>query len=245
MISVCMATFNGEKFLKEQIESIITQLGSDDELIISDDGSTDDTLQILASYNDSRIKIINHVKNSGFSKIKYSRSFYYASANFENAIKLAKGDYIFLTDQDDIWMTNKTEKMIAALQSKDCVMCKNSVIDSLGNICTTYEAKPIFSKSVMKNLRTTPFLGCCMAFTKNAVNYILPFPKKCIGHDLWIGCLCAYKNQLAYIDEPLHKYRVHDNNVSPSVTKQSKNPLWFKIYYRISFLLQVYKRLYK
>ena len=231
MISVCMATFNGEKFLKEQIESIITQLGSDDELIISDDGSTDDTLQILASYNDSRIKIINHVKNSGFSKIKYSRSF--------------KGDYIFLTDQDDIWMTNKTEKMIAALQSKDCVMCKNSVIDSLGNICTTYEEKPIFSKSVMKNLRTTPFLGCCMAFTKNAVNYILPFPKKCIGHDLWIGCLCAYKNQLAYIDEPLHKYRVHDNNVSPSVTKQSKNPLWFKIYYRISFLLQVYKRLYK
>ena len=189
--------------------------------------------------------MLHHQKNPAFAKIKYSRNFYYASANFENALQAAKGDYIFLTDQDDIWLPNKVEKMMQALQSTDCVICKNSVIDSQGNLTNAYYDKPHFTKSILKNLRTTPFLGCCMAFKKNALNYILPFPKKCIGHDLWIGCLCAYKNQLSYIDEPLHKYRVHENNVSPSVTAQSRNPLLFKIKYRISFLFQFFMRLCK
>lgn len=83
MTSVCMASYNGEKFIKQQIDSILYQLSDTDELIISDDGSSDKTIEIINSYNDSRIKLLNHEKNPSFSKIKYSRSFYYASANFE------------------------------------------------------------------------------------------------------------------------------------------------------------------
>lgn len=245
MISVCMTSYNGEKFIKQQIDSILSQLSDSDELIISDDGSSDRTIEIIKSYNDSRIKLFNHEKNPSFSKIKYSRSFYYASANFENAINHAKGDYLFLSDQDDIWEETKVEKMVNILKSVDCVHCNNGVIDSQGNETNAYAQKAMFSQSVLQNLKTTPFLGCCMAFRKEALKYILPFPKKCIGHDLWIGCLCAAKNQLVYIDEPLHLYRVHENNVSPSVTLQSKNPLWFKILYRISFIFQFFVRLHK
>ncbi len=245
MISVCMATYNGTKFIRPQIDSILSQLGKNDELIISDDGSTDGTQELVSSYHDERIRMVYHKKNPSFSKIKYSRSFYYVSANFENAIKHANGDYIFLSDQDDIWANNKVEKMVNLLNYADCAHCNNVIIDSLGNRTNAYARKPMFSKSILKNLKVTPFLGCCMAFRKEALQYILPFPKKCIGHDLWIGCLCAAKKQLVYIDEPLHLYRVHDNNVSPSVTLKSKNPFWFKILYRIVFTLQVFIRLHR
>ena len=100
MISVCMACYNGEKFIQEQVDSIICQLGLDDELIISDDGSNDRTLDILFSYEDSRIKILHNRACHGFV------------GNFENALSHAKGDYIFLSDQDDIWKKEKVQKVI-------------------------------------------------------------------------------------------------------------------------------------
>mgnify|MGYP004506504031 CR=1 FL=1 len=244
MISVCMATYNGERFIKEQIDSILPQLSKDDEFIISDDGSTDRTLEIIASYNDERIKVFHHQKNPEYAKIKHSRNFYYATSNFENALKRAKGDYIFLSDQDDIWMPNKVQKMIPILKEFDCVMSNNQIIDVNGKPLNFFlgEKQP-FGKSVFTNLKRTPFLGCCMAFSRKSLDYILPFPRKLICHDLWMGALCAYKNSLSYIDEPLHEYRFHENSVSPSVTANSKNPFLFKIKYRIVFLIQFYKRI--
>ena len=94
-ISVCIATYNGGAFIKDQIYSILLQLSQNDEIIISDDGSRDSTLNILFSFNDSRIKIY---KNGGKHGVV---------SNFENAIKHATGDYIFLCDQDDVWMPGK------------------------------------------------------------------------------------------------------------------------------------------
>ena len=245
MISVCMATYNGARFIKQQIDSILPQLGADDELIISDDGSTDGTLEIIASYSDSRIKVLHHQKNPAFAKVKYSRNFYYATENFENALNHAHGDYIFLSDQDDVWMPNKVERMMSALQNSDGVLCNNIVIDSDRNELNFFWGKKPFKKSVFRNLGRTPFLGCCLAFGRNALSYLLPFPRNLLCHDLWIGCLCAQRNQLTYISEPLHKYRVHENNVSPSVTLQSKNPLWFRLAYRIRFVQQVSLRIMK
>lgn len=107
MISVCMASYNGAIFIKQQAVSILNQLGLEDELIISDDGSKDNTLEILASLNDSRIKIYHHSAPHG------------VVSNFENAIKHASGDYIFLSDQDDIWLSNKKEKCLSCLQEYD------------------------------------------------------------------------------------------------------------------------------
>ncbi len=246
MISVCMATYNGERFIKEQIDSILPQLGAGDELIISDDGSTDKTLEIIVSYKDERIKVFHHKKNSEYAKIKHSRNFYYATDNFENALKQAKGDYIFLSDQDDVWVADKAEKMISALKENnaDCVMCNNQIIDVLGKPLNFFLGEKLpFRDSVFTNLKRTPFLGCCMAFSKKSMEYILPFPEKLICHDLWMGCLCSYKHKMIYLSEPLHKYRYHENSVSPSVTANSKNPVWFRIKYRIVFLFQIYKRI--
>ena len=95
MNSVCMASFNGERYIKEQIDSILLQIGEDDELIISDDGSTDQTVDVICSYRDDRIKFVRNVNRHG------------CIGNFENALRVASGDFIFLADQDDIWLSDK------------------------------------------------------------------------------------------------------------------------------------------
>ncbi len=100
MISVCIATYNGEKYIRPQIESIIVQLDPGDEIVISDDGSTDDTLNIIASFADDRIKVFDHSRDKK-QKVKYS--FEHVTRNFENALRHAKGDLIFLSDHDDFW----------------------------------------------------------------------------------------------------------------------------------------------
>lgn len=113
-----MATYNGAKYIKEQMDSILSQRFKENdnvelEIIVSDDGSTDDTISILESYHDSRIKIFHH-KN--YSKYKYFKANRLASSNFENAITKATGDYLFLADQDDVWLPSKIDKSLSVLR---------------------------------------------------------------------------------------------------------------------------------
>lgn len=117
-ISVCMATYNGAKYLKEQVDSIFNQEFKENpdteiELIVSDDESTDDTLNILRSYNDQRIKIYIHTEHK---KNRYFNAAFACTKNFENAIKKATGDYIFLSDQDDVWYPWKLDKSLSSLK---------------------------------------------------------------------------------------------------------------------------------
>lgn len=242
MISVCMATYKGERFIKEQIDSILPQLSQTDELIISDDGSTDRTLKIIASYKDERIQVFHHQKNPEYAKIKHCKNFYYATSNFENALKQAKGDYIFLSDQDDIWKSDKKEKMLKALSDSkaDCVMCNFSVIDENGNIIKEkfYDKSPI-SKVRFFNILKSKFLGCCMAFSREPLQKALPFPCKLIAHDYWIGCL---SERFIFLNEPLHLYRRYESNVSTS-SEKSKNSLLTKILFRFEFAKQLHKKL--
>lgn len=238
-----MASYNGALFIKQQIDSILPQLREEDELIISDDGSTDGTLDIIASYNDERIKILHHEKNPSIAKLKHSRSFYYVTANFENALKEAHGDYIFLSDQDDVWKENRVKKVLAALRNSDCVMCNYDVIDSNNKIMyEKFLKKNPISPRLIQNVIASRFIGCCMSFNRSVLQYTLPFPKKLLAHDFWIGCLANKKFKFDFIDEPLHLYRRTGDNVSPSVTG-SKNNLLYKFTYRLNFLLQIFKRL--
>lgn len=117
MITVCIATFNGEKYIREQLNSILFQLSLQDEVIVSDDGSTDNTISIIKSFNDKRIKIIDGV---------YRHS---PTLNFENALKEAKGDYIFLADQDDVWKDDKVKICLKWLQHYDCIISDAEVTD--------------------------------------------------------------------------------------------------------------------
>ncbi|HOF62870.1 MAG TPA: glycosyltransferase [Dermatophilaceae bacterium] len=100
-ISVCLATYNGQRYLDEQLRSILDQLGPDDEVIISDDASTDDTLSVARAARDRRVRILDLTDRVGYSK------------NFERAVSAATGEIIFLSDQDDVWLPGKVERMVA------------------------------------------------------------------------------------------------------------------------------------
>ena len=110
MISVCLATYNGERFIQRQLETIIEQLGEDDEIIISDDGSTDDTLRIIEGLHSPLIHVYINNGEHGYTP------------NFENALRYAHGEYIFLSDQDDVWLPRKLEICMNALKTCDFVV---------------------------------------------------------------------------------------------------------------------------
>ena len=122
MISVCLATYNGQRFIKRQITSILSQIGEEDEVVVSDDGSTDDTLTILRDLNDSRIRIIDGAH-------RHSPTW-----NFEKALEGARGEYIFLSDQDDVWMPEKVSVTMKYLQQYDCVVSDNVIVDAEGSV---------------------------------------------------------------------------------------------------------------
>ncbi|AEE16184.1 glycosyl transferase family 2 [Treponema brennaborense DSM 12168] len=245
MISVCMATYNGVRFIKEQLNSILAQLSADDELIISDDGSTDGTLEIIGSYKDDRIKLFHHKQNPSFSEIKYCRNFYYTTSNFENALIHANGDYIFLSDQDDIWLPQKKDRMVSALRTADLVMSNFNIIDDDGNILKKafYQTNPI-SNFTLLNIIKSKFIGCCMAFNKEVLRASLPFPEKLLAHDYWIGLVSSQDYSFLFISEPLLNYRRFDSNVSSS-TGKSKNNFLFRIRFRLVILIQLTFRIFR
>lgn len=238
MISVCLISHNGERFIKKQIQSILSQLSEFDELIISDDESTDNTCEIIQSFQDNRIKLFHHKKDSAFEKYNKNKGFYYATANMYHALQHASGEYIFFADQDDIWIENKLQKCVEKLQTHDCVICNYNIIDENDKITQTAVIKN-FSYSTINHLIKNHFMGCCMAIKKEVLSYIFPFPKELRMFDIWIGILCCQKKNIYFINEPLHLYRQHKNNVSPA-TKKSTNSLFYKIQYRIQLIYQLF-----
>lgn len=209
MISVCMATYNGEKYLREQVDSILAQLGENDELVVSDDGSTDSTIDILKSYNDSRIKILKNKGNHG------------VNCNFDNALRYATGDYIFLADQDDIWLPDKIDECINALQKYDCVVHDAIVVDNMLNIMSnSFFEGDNSGRGFWKNIYKNTYLGCCMAFNRNVLTKILPIPvTKAFYHDGWIGCVADLRATLIFIPFKGILFRRHDNNTSCTAGK--------------------------
>jgi glycosyltransferase involved in cell wall biosynthesis len=240
-ISVCIATLNGGKHIKEQLESIICQLNENDEIIISDNDSIDETIDIINLLNSPLIKLL-HFKNV----IKNNTSKSYAiTSNFENTLKMATGDYIFLCDQDDIWHPNKVNQCINELQKNKLNLLlhdaqvvnsnKEELIDSYFSISNP-------NKSLFINLFKNSFLGCCMVFDSKVLEKSLPFPKKIIAHDMWIGFISIYYYKIGIINEKLIKYRRHNHNASPSGMSSGYSS-YFKIAYRMQFLIQFLKKI--
>ena len=228
MISVCVATYNGEKFIREQIDSILCQLSSDDEIIVSDDGSTDGTIVIINCIGDKRIRIIEGPR-------KHSPTF-----NFENALKEAKGDYIFLADQDDVWKTNKVEVCMKWLQKYDCVVSDAEVTDSNLNPLypSLYAIMQVRQGHIYNTVWKNGYTGCCMAFRRNILEASLPFPKDIPMHDIWIGNVAAYQYNVKFISEKLVLFRRHDHVISCN-GKGSRFSLCQKIKFRINTIYHV------
>ena len=231
MISVCIATYNGEKYIKEQLDSIINQLDKNDEIIISDDGSSDNTLKIIESYNDSRIFL-------------YKNSFKNVVLNFEFAIDKSTGDYIFLSDQDDIWHKDKVKSFMECFLKNSNVTLLISdfqIIDQNGlNLDGVYN-KNEFSTSLVKNVIINNFIGCAMAFTSSTKNAIMPFPKNIAMHDWWIGTCSKLYGEINFIDKKLHFYRRHGSNLTTEVGAK----VGTKIKWRLNLIANLIIRYFK
>ncbi|WP_297095229.1 glycosyltransferase [uncultured Draconibacterium sp.] len=231
-ISVCIPTYNGEQFIREQLDSILNQTQVVDEIIISDDSSSDRTVEVIQSYNNHKIKL--------FEKQKFSSPIF----NLEFALKQTKGDYIFLADQDDIWMPNKVEVLVKELAKCKLVVSNGEVINQAGEMIAPSLFELFNSRrGFLKNLTKNSYMGCCMAFHKDLLPIVLPFPKSIAMHDLWIGLNAELHSRPVFCPTKLVKYRRHDFNKTPLDANTNTNSLFYIIAFRVKMFLLVVTRL--
>lgn len=229
-ISVCMATFNGIRNIREQLDTILCQLGARDEIIICDDGSTDGTIDLIRSYSDDRIKLsINDVRVG-------------AIRNFEGAIARASGEIIFLSDQDDVWRVDKVAAVCDAFKADSDVIAVVSdarVVGAEGEeLMPSFFAWRNSAPGFWRNWYKNGFLGCAMAFRSDILSVLLPFPKRIKMHDEWIGLCCTVAGRVVFLREQLIDYRRHQANH----TKMTRGTVAFLIGKRIDHLGSVIAR---
>ncbi len=229
-ISVCIATYNGGKYIVEQLHSILYQLKPYDEIVISDDSSTDNTIQLIENLKDVRIRILKN--NTFFDPI----------FNFENALKYALGDIIFLADQDDIWMPNKVETMLLCLEKADIVLSDCHIIDQSAQLIhPSFYALSGSKQGLINNVIRNSYIGCCMAFNRKILSRVLPFPPDTPMHDWWIGLIGEMYGKTLFCKEKLIAYRRHEDNLSATGQK-SQYHLYKKVSFRIILLKNLLKR---
>lgn len=213
-IDVLLATYNGEKYIKEQIDSILDQTYENIRLIISDDCSKDKTQEILKEYEkkDNRIELYIQEKNLGVVK------------NIEFLLKQVKNKYYMLSDQDDIWLPEKIEKSLETLleNNADLVFGDLEVVNqdlktmypSFGDFMLLNKKIHKYINSNMLNYIYNCVTGCTILAKKETIQKILPLPKKSkyLIHDHWIGLMTSIYGKVAYMPEKYIKYRQHGNN---------------------------------
>ncbi len=223
-ISVALAAYKGEQYIAEQLDSILKQLGENDEIIVSDDYPQGKTRDEVLKFQDKRIR---YIEGKGEGVVK----------NFENALNACTGDVIFLCDQDDAWLPDKVESVMKEIQNgADLVLHDAAVADSALNITEpSYFAVHGSNASFFGNIIRNSFVGCCMAFKKETLLASLPFPKGLAMHDWWIALVAMKKKQkVVLLDKPLIKWRRHDSTVTGG-----KTSLWQKIKWRLNIVLSL------
>jgi glycosyltransferase involved in cell wall biosynthesis len=238
-ISVCMATYNGDQYIGMQLKTILNQLNSCDEIIVSDDGSTDNTLYEIAMMNDPRIKVYKH-NRLDCGKAGANKNHYYVTNNYENAIRHANGDLIFLADQDDLWREDKVDELKKELKKNILVVTNCSIIDRYNNEIQREYFIKYRKRNILFTVLHCPLHGCCIAFRRDLVKRILPFPVGVPTHDLWIELVARFFGNVLYDDRTFVSYRIHDNNVSKG--HKAVNSIVYKINYRLRVILELAKR---
>ncbi len=229
-ISVCMAAYNGHRFIETQLRSILCQLGAEDELVLVDDGSRDNTVEIVAGLGDARIRVLRNAQNRGVIR------------TFERALTLAQGDLIFLSDQDDVWRSDKVAQFKTLFETHPEItlaLSNAEVIDAEGNMIreSWFSNRP-FKRGVWANLYKNRYLGCGMVFRRSVLDRCLPFPKDIPMHDMWIGIMGQLSGRVHFIEEPLIRYRRHGGN-----TAVTRAPLFQMIQWRIGLVKSIVQRL--
>ncbi|MGD0088577.1 MAG: glycosyltransferase family 2 protein [Planctomycetota bacterium] len=228
--SVCMATYNGARFIRQQLESILPQLESGDEVVINDDCSTDPTCQVIAACSDARIRLETNPRNLGPIR------------NFEKVIARATGELIFLSDQDDIWLENKvsaTCAVFAQYPDVTLVFSNAELVNAEGQPLGRLLWQGALSAGVMRNLVKNRFLGCTLAFREGLRECALPFPDDLPMHDMWLGLVNALYGRGYYIAAPLIQYRVHSASATfhrRAPSGRSTASLWQKTKWRLALM---------
>lgn len=203
-----MATFNGAEFIGMQLESILGQLEANDEVVIADDGSTDATLDYIESFNDSRIRII---RSGGYPLGP--------TYNMERALMEARGEYVFLTDQDDVWLPGKVARVLGGLKNATLVLHDAYLLHRAGSTeewirgDLLSQIRP-FARGLLRNWFKNGYTGNCMAFRRELLAKALPFPAKLPMHDQWLGLVAEKYFGVEYIPEALVEYRQHKTNAT-------------------------------
>jgi glycosyltransferase involved in cell wall biosynthesis len=228
-----MASYNGERFISLQLQTILSQLLPSDEIIISDDSSTDKTVEIIETIGDSRIRLFTR------------QTFHSPIYNFEHALKQATGEVIFLSDQDDEWVDGWVTTALAVLRDVSLVVCDADMIDTCGELRPPSEGtlypggarKP----GVMQNLYRNGYMGCCCAFRREILEVALPFPRDLPWHDWWIGLVSDAFFSTRFIQDKMIRYRRHGNNASPT-GEGSSFTLWHKVRMRMRIVTALTRR---
>lgn len=229
-VSVAMATYNGEKYLREQLDSLYSQTRVPDEIVVVDDRSTDKTKEILEEYHLKKgLRFFINERNLGVNQ------------NFEKAIRSCTGDYIAICDQDDVWMPHKIETSLKKIMEIEdgkpaCVSSQSYGVDkNLKIINRKHKIKEDTSGFKATVLQKGVCQGCSLMFNRHLVNILKDIPRDGIVYDYYIGLVAAATGHKYNIAEPLMYYRHHSNNV---IAKDAKNP---PLLHRIKEHLRMWK----
>ncbi|MCZ8167493.1 glycosyltransferase [Silanimonas sp.] len=219
--SVCLATYNGLRYLEPQVQSILEQLGATDELLVVDDCSSDGTVQWLLALQDPRITVHVNEVNCG------------PNQTFAKAMYLARHEFLFLADQDDIWAPGRFRAMLGALAEGDALLvsANQTHIDSAGHPLP-HTPPALLAEDSGRALRNLwgictgqrPYFGCAMALKRQLCGLVLPIPAYVESHDLWIAMGANLCRRNLHLERVSLLRRIHGNNAS-----LGRRPLWKKV----------------
>jgi len=205
LVSVALTTYNGERFLRQQLDSLLAQDYPRVEIVAVDDASTDGTPELLAeaAARDGRLRVERNAANLGFAR------------NFERALRLCRGDLVAPCDQDDVWLPGKLGALQAALGSRAAAYCDSELCDEegrpLGRLSRKFRMGPVDDPAAL--LFTNCVSGHALLLRRSAVEAALPFPEG-LFHDWWLAFVAACAGGIAYCPEPLVRYRQHARSVT-------------------------------
>lgn len=213
-VSVCMAAYNGERHIEEQIGSILAQLGADDELIIVDDRSTDGTRDVVRRIEDDRIRLVARDVNLGYVR------------TFEEALGLATRPHVLLSDQDDVWLPGRVDAMSAALELTDVVATNLGTLDGPSTLRgpfgqSDWRLRAVDSRRHGRNilgilLGDRPYYGCAMGLRRSVLPLVLPLPSFLHeSHDLWLALAGNVQGSITHLEVRSLDRRLHDSNQTP------------------------------
>ena len=231
-ISVCVATYEGEPYIQQQLESVLSQLGAGDEVVVSDDCSKDGTLAVVEALGDPRVRVLRNATNLGYTK------------NFARALSASTGDVVFICDQDDVWLPGKVDTMVKALQSHDLVVADVTVVDqNLTVVDDSHFALHGVRTGFLTNFLHTRYIGASMAMRRSVIDVSLPLPPSAryCAYDYWITLVGEAFFDVGLVTEPQMLYRRHGSNASTGGSR-SKNSLRHRLWVRVYCLTHLLLR---